>query len=203
MKVYLGKYIDHYSWYGILRKFEETLGEARVDSWSEWLSESVFQKPLDWLNSRERTISIKLDNYDTWNMDSTLALIVLPMLRQLKASKHGSGLVDSDDAPDEFKPITDDEMKDDENIHKRWDYVLGEMIWAFEQLQPDCDWEDQYCSGNIDWKFVESNVGNGLTEIQKGDNHTFAIDMDGRKKHQDRITNGLRLFGKYYQSLWD
>ena len=28
-------------------------------------------------------------------------------------------------------------------------------------------------------------------------------DMEGMKAEQERISNGFRLFGKYYESLWD
>jgi hypothetical protein len=28
-------------------------------------------------------------------------------------------------------------------------------------------------------------------------------DSDLHKEHQDRVSRGLRFFGKYYQSLWD
>ena len=28
-------------------------------------------------------------------------------------------------------------------------------------------------------------------------------DDEGRKKHQERMSNGFRLFGKYFESLWD
>ena len=28
-------------------------------------------------------------------------------------------------------------------------------------------------------------------------------DDEGRKKHQERMSNGFRLFGKYYEALWD
>ena len=29
------------------------------------------------------------------------------------------------------------------------------------------------------------------------------VDWDGLKAHQERKTNGYRLFGKYYEGLWD
>jgi hypothetical protein len=29
------------------------------------------------------------------------------------------------------------------------------------------------------------------------------VDKEGLEKHQDRVDNGLRLFGKYYENLWD
>lgn len=37
----------------------------------------------------------------------------------------------------------------------------------------------------------------------EGPKHTRVYDWKGRKKYEERIANGFRLFGKYYQSLWD
>ena len=31
----------------------------------------------------------------------------------------------------------------------------------------------------------------------------YVINYEGLKAHKERITNGLRLFGKYYRGLWD
>ena len=28
-------------------------------------------------------------------------------------------------------------------------------------------------------------------------------DSAAQEKHQERVNNGFRLFGKYYESLWD
>jgi len=36
-----------------------------------------------------------------------------------------------------------------------------------------------------------------------GPNNTYKCDYEGMKVVQQRIDNGFRLFGKYYQSLWD
>ena len=48
-------------------------------------------KFLSWLDSKKtRSIYIKIDRYDTWSMDSTLSMIILPMLKQLKETKHAS-----------------------------------------------------------------------------------------------------------------
>jgi hypothetical protein len=43
---------------------------------------------------------VKIDKWDTWSMDHTLAQIVLPMLKQLQATKHGSPLVEDEDVPE-------------------------------------------------------------------------------------------------------
>ena len=47
----------------------------------------------------ERTINVRIDDFDTWSMDHTLAPIILPMLIQLKETKHGSPKVDDADVP--------------------------------------------------------------------------------------------------------
>jgi len=85
---------------------------------------------------RARKISIRIDKYDTWSMDSTLALIIHPMLIQLKQTKHGSPWIDDEDVPEELRstsaPPKENEWDADDNHHARWDWVLDEMIWAFE-----------------------------------------------------------------------
>ena len=64
------------------------------------------------------------------------------------------------------------------------------MIWAFTQKLGDEDWEEQY----YDWEVDErEQFGIKLTNV----------DYKGREKHQKRMQNGFRLFGKYYCSLWD
>ena len=111
----------------------------------------------------KQKISVKIDPWDTWNMDCTLAYIVLPMLKQLQETKHGSHQVDLKDVPESLHQ-SDNELEDD-GIHEQWDYIIDEMIWAFEQKCRD------------DWELA--------------------------KDYQDRMTNGFRLFGKYYEGLWD
>jgi hypothetical protein len=133
--------------------------------------------------------------WDTWSMDHTLALIIVPMLKQLKETKHGAPFVDDEDVPKELKstsaPPKENEWDTDDNHFKRWDYVLDEMIWAFEQKCRD-DWESDYYR-------MEEGAGDGFP----GGYKLVWEDLEGRKAHQERISNGLRLFGKYYESLWD
>lgn len=148
---------------------------------------------------------VKIDHWDTWSMDSTLALIVLPMLKQLHATKHGAPNVSDDDVPDHLKstaaPQKEDEWDADDNHFKRWDYVLEEMIFAFQCLADD-SWEEEFHSGTIDIKFVELE-NSGFNEMVHGENHTHKWDREGWEKVNQRINNGLVLFGKYYRNLWD
>ena len=52
-----------------------------------------------WLDRRTQKVKVRIDEWDTWSMDSTLALIILPMLKQLQETKHGAPLVDDADVP--------------------------------------------------------------------------------------------------------
>ena len=160
-------------------KLHEKFGDWLADI--EWLN-----KLCNWIESKkERKVKIRIDNYDTWSMDHTLALIIHPMLVQLKEQKHGGPFVADEDVPEHLrstnaKPVIDDGV--DEFHFDRWDWVLDEMIWTFKTLNED--WSSQFYTPS--GKFMEGE-----------------FDAEGRQKMQDRINNGLRLFGKYYQSLWD
>jgi hypothetical protein len=175
----------------------------------------------------ERKISIKIDPYDTWSTDHTLALIIHPLLVQLQKTKHGAPLVDDEDVPEELKstsaPPKKHEYDTDDNFHKRWDWVLDEMIWAFAQKVDDKA-DDQFHTGETDilWRKVniegevldETLYKMGETpeskpnkkhywEMVEGPNHTHKFDQEGWEKWNERKRNGFRLFGKYFEALWD
>ena len=205
MKIYINKYRNHWlSPYTILEKvcFWEkdkdviyNLKDNPKNKYQKWVDrlEPVcvgFQKLLDIVHPK--IDYVKIDYWDIWNMDSTLAPIILPMLKQLKEHKHGSGIVDLEDVPEYLRCDTTEDWDDqkcfdfyrehevkegDRDIHARWNWVLDEMIWAFEQL---CDYDND-------------------KEFYSGDK----FDIEGYQKHHERIQNGTRLFGKYYRNLWD
>jgi len=206
MKVYLSKYRDHWiSPYSILEKVlywkdweNISYDTPWVDKWATRLE--PFCKAWCWfLNKIHPPINyVKIDYYDTWSMDSTLSPIILPMLKQLQATKHGSPFVDDADVPERLwstAPGARDgcnEWDTDNNHHERWTWVMDEMIWAFTQLTMD-DHEQQF------WDHSEVDKTQSLlNQMNKS-----KCDWDGLKAHTARIQNGTRLFGKYYQALWD
>lgn len=182
---------------------EPKIGE--VTSWNTKTEHCTWiNRFLCWIETKKhRKVSIKIDKWDTWNMGNTLALIIVPMLKQLRDSKHGAPFVDDDDAPEPLKstsaPTKENEWDTDENHFKRWDYVLGEMLFAFESQNND--WEDGFHSGEHDIRWLR--LEDGCSQMITGENDTSKTDYDGMKLYQERINNGLRLFGKYYNSLWD
>jgi hypothetical protein len=183
---------------------------TRFELCLEWLDDRVqdFYNVFNWLwfDRREQKIKVRIDPWDTWSIDHTLAHIVLPMLIQLKETKHGGPYVDLKDVPKELhgKKLTKkqkDNGEIDDKHFERWDWVLDEMIFAFASKLED--WEDQFYSGKHDVYFKELDDGSGMSELKRGPNDTFEVDREGMRAYQDRISNGFRLFGKYYETLWD
>ena len=219
MKVYISKYRDH--WLSPYTICEKICWWREIDYDEPWVQRVV--KILDPVMAVCRTILdtihppinfIKIDHYDTWSMDSTLTPIILPMLKQLKETKHGAPFTEDEDVPANLRSTTKSAQKakkeswdTDGNHFLRWDWILDEMIWAFEQLADD-DWEAPYFTGKSDVVWVPSKEldakGKPRTyEMKKGPGDTRKYDKKGYMKHSARIDNGTRLFGKYFRALWD
>lgn len=208
MRVYIGPYVyrwvskihtDYMDWkYKDVvwpRYAEETKApiDERVMEFLEDVLQWVYNYTVNlYLDRKRRKVKVKVHNYDTWSMDHTLAFIVLPMLKQLQATKHGAPYVDDEDVPEKLRstnaPPKENEWDTDEYHFTRWDWVLNEMIWTFEQKCRD-NWEGDYYEYEKD-----PNGFLGLKMVWE--------DPEGRKVHQERMNNGFRLFGKYYESLW-
>lgn len=111
-------------------------------------------------NGGERTVKVQIDKWDTWSLDHTLALIILPALKQLKNDNTGHPCGISSD-PDPVCGECDCE--------KEWHTIMDKMIWSFEQIAED----------DINYHTPEEY-----------------------KVQQERIQEGLMLFGRYFSTLW-
>jgi hypothetical protein len=180
-----------------------------IEKWADRLLpfSNAYRAVMDFIYPR---ISyVKIDRYDTWSMDNTLADIILPMLKQLNTEKHGAPNVDDEDVPMELQSWTSpgkDEYDVDGHHFARWEWVMNEMIFAFESKVND-GWQEKFYSGVSDMKSVpcswDENGKPTLYTFEEGPNHTYKCDYDGIAEVQKRITNGYRLFGKYFEALWD
>lgn len=192
MKVYIGKYRNRMECkifhrymerkYDLLWEFDNELKKTYMDRvmWGvEWIVQTFVYEPINWIyidRVKSQRKKIRIDYWDTWNMDYTLSFIILPMLKQFRDNRTGIPIIfDDNDVPDGLK--MSDEERDkiingeiEEKSILRWEYIMGEMIFAFESIMMDN--EDEY-------------VG------------------EEYKRREERIDNGLRLFGKYYRALWD
>jgi hypothetical protein len=161
MKIYISNYPD--------RSF--------FKRWIHTILSKFFKKNVTIFNTPIRYIHI--DNYDIWNLDETLSHVIVACLKKIKGNKSGAPFVDNADVPEslympESWPVDRGEV--DKNWFQRWDYVLNEMIWSFEQNSKD--WEADFCHTKQYWATEEY------------------------KYHVRRMENGRNLFAKYYNNLW-
>ena len=165
----------------------------------------------------DRKINVVIEKHDTYSLDHTLASIIYPALLQLKATKHG--------VPHEFADVGGEDYLDQDSFDfykdsqqesfeigaKRWDEVLDKMIWSFEQILKD-NYDELYHHGKTEYDWIKSDkqFANPLTgkmedtfQMVDKDPDAHWYDAEGHKLHEARIQEGLELFGKYYQNLWD
>lgn len=170
-----------------------------------------------YLKNSNRKIDITIEKFDTWNLDHSLALIILPALIQLKATKQGIpndfaevGGADYD-AQDSFDFYKETHSEGFDAKCKEWDEVLDKMIWSFQQIALE-DYDTKYHHGKPDYDWVKTNkqFPNPITGkmedtfqmVDKNPNEHW-YDHVGHQLHEERIQEGLELFGKYYRALWD
>jgi len=220
MKIKIGKYPDRWisrvhtnhmeKKYGFLWEMndKEPVVPTRFDNSVEVL-EDCLQTLYNWsvnliADRQKQTVKVHIDKWDTWSMDHTLAPIIHPMLIQLKATNHGAPNVSYKDVPKRLRPSKKqskayDKKGDVDDKHfERWNWIMDEMIWAFEQKLGDDGWEQQYYKYEdipVDDKSEDFSERLGLKLVWE--------DNEGREKHQARMSNGFRLFGVYFECLWD
>jgi hypothetical protein len=209
MKIYIGPYINPFyvRWY---RKYMNSrygygwdhgigdnqhtqtkieLAFEKIEEGSNWILRHTLNRILAKCNFK-RKVKIKLHPYDTWDTHHTLSLIILPIIKQLKVTKHGSPLVSDEDVPAELGirstdlPPKENKYDWDDNCHKRWEWILGELEWTFEQL----------ANSDLDDMFFKKTSDDVLD---------YEIDHEALVKHNERIKRGLTLFGKNFLNLWD
>lgn len=135
-------------------------------------------------DNSERLIDVQVDEYDIWNADHTLAYIIIPILQKIKDVKQGAPCVEEEDVPTDLRDTVEEKAKwlteseTSVKFHLRWYWVLDEMIWTFTEIRD---------SSEHDRIWFTLGVNEALKENDKLD---------------ARLQNGLRLFGKYYRSLW-
>lgn len=164
---------------------------------------------------KERKIDVKVERWDTYSLDHTAALIILPLLLQLKHSKQGvpsdfvsrvGGDMDSNYV---FEFIQEDENDVFDKLCQQWEETIDKMIWSFQQIVDD-SYDSKYHHGDmkIGWKPVQrpnpvTGVVEEMYEMVDENPGEHWYDHVGHMLHEERIQEGLELFGKYYRSLWD
>lgn len=190
MKVYLGKYVYPITTYDIASKiifWDNTEHIKKLNlilkfglTYNQNIKKlSVLSKVLDKYNSyQKRKVYIKIDDYDVYDLDYTLSLIIEPALKKLLNDEWLSFKVDNEDLPKELQ-ISDDEYKLISFTYSENDPRLPEIYNRLEQ-QP------KYVINKMIYAF---NIFN-------------STEKDEEEYYKTEINEGLRLFGKYFRNLW-
>lgn len=207
MRVNIGPYKNWWGPYQIsdLLKYIG-FSKKRCKRIGEWLNNTRLLEICEYIHARrKRKVKIHIDDYDVWGMDHTLALIVIPLLKRLKENQQGAPIVDDEDVPDRLKstnapPLTEEQINygsPDGNHFHRWDWVIDEIIWCFNQILD----EESELQFSKDKDPSKPSNEKGLSFRESMDRIDF--DLEAYKAHHDRIQNGMCLFGKYLRGMWD
>lgn len=151
-----------------------------------------------------RKNEVKLDCYDSWSADWTIAQIAYPLLKQLQEKKQGAPFVEDEDVPLELRSTScapkKNEWDTDENHFKRWDWVIDEMIFAMQEIANDNENEPKMYK-HVGDMVTEENEDGTFTMVSSGVERIPEMVAPNKEYHQ-RIQNGCRLFGTYFQNLW-
>lgn len=213
MKVNIGPYIGDFISISRLENYyfqkKYDVNPSLVDEIFYDRYDRFFVKFIDWLSvvvtpinrwiyeRRDRKIEVNVDRYDIWSADVTLAHVIYPVLVELRKNQQGYPLSSESDLPEEVLSLSPEEQ---------WNWILDEMIWAFDQIRSDdADAEFYHNEDQLDMKFVDDNGTSSLQiEHQKDPSKPkYWVDKEGLSLYNDRISRGTALFGKYFRSLWD
>jgi hypothetical protein len=107
----------------------------------------------------DRTINVQIQDWDTWSLDHTLALIIHPALVKFKEDSINTG----------HPCLKGMASCEGCTCQTEWLEMLDKMIWSFGQITDDT---------------------------------VYAHDQVNYKEYNERVQEGLELFGKYFRSLW-
>lgn len=216
MKVNIGPFLNYYGPFQIAETILFWLDKDKdiVYQFGKWLAyknkseePSLLTKICEKIHeNRKRRIKIKIHKYDSWNADETFSLIIVPVLKQLKQTKHGiPSSILHEVGQEKNVGMNSPSSVEAENLvfeeaERRWDEIMDKMIWAFEQNITD--WEEQYWKERpeMDFEKMAKNEDGHMEVVWK----THGVhDTEGHKKHYAKMEEGFLLFGKHFKDLWD
>jgi hypothetical protein len=150
-----------------------------------------------------RKIKVVIEDHDTWSLDSTLAKVIYPALVAFKKARKKM--------PGVPMAYLKDEETDKSGNHTnaavdrgdaRFEDDLNKMIWSFREIAEEYPGESQFFMKNgkeTKWKrFTKNNKHMGSELVETG----LEYDKEGHQVYQNRIDEGVKLFGENYRSLW-
>lgn len=115
MKVNIGPYRDPFIVFTFLDKigFPRKANKKLKSVWSRLIG--------------ERKIEVKIDNYDVWSADHTMALVILPILKMFREDMYG--------VPGDF--IAGESDEEFQQGKTAWELTVDKMIFSFQSIVND------------------------------------------------------------------
>ena len=136
---------------------------------------------------------------ELWNASDTMAEFLLAILKEYKnMPRHGY-------------PDMDEEV----NSLKKWEAMLDKFIYTFDQIargyldSPHNIASKCMCDEHPDayeWTIEETDKDLSQMKFTREDLHDQYFTNEVYKKEEQyraEIAEGLRLFGKYFEAIWD
>jgi hypothetical protein len=125
---------------------------------------------------------VKIDSWDTYNLDSSLAKIISKSIEKLIEDIEGYPTLVSQEAnaPEGLEGVD------------LWKWILNEMLFAMNEVAEGKPGHDKF----FDHSCVDNraSLNEQVSQIK--------VDEEGLKAYEARVQNGCELLGKYFQSLW-
>lgn len=116
-------------------------------------------------SKKERKVEVRIDPWDIWNADNSLAMIIHPLLIKLKEDKQGY--------PGDFSDGDEDGFGKGElgGGWEAWSAVLDTMIWSFHEIIEDDYLVRFHETGDANWcdqvTIHEEKIQEGLDAFGK------------------------------------
>lgn len=189
MKIYFGKYTTWIGPYQIADLLKYIgVSEETCDVFGSWLRKTWVYDACNWVEGKKkRKIKIKIHDYDLWNLDHTLGLIILESLKKFRE-------LDSSFIP--VGPNTGFLPDDEEEFNRlsdSWNLELDKMIWSFEQITGEEQdfWIEHPVLGDLE------QTEDSILKVEK----EGKFNTEGYNAYQKDIQEGLTLFGEKFRFL--
>lgn len=166
------------------------------------------------MHQRNRQIQkITRDPYfserDCWDLSTVFAKTIAAGLRRFsKMERHGYPA--SFLPPERVEHPTDEDC---ERANREWQKTLEQMLWSFDEITkdyPSSPWSKWH---HLEYQKLEEQGIPPFTFTKSDDDENVLMEsntpdtpqeiLDKEKGYRQQAQNGLDLFAKHFESLWD
>lgn len=133
--------------------------------------------------------------YDCWSADHTLAMILHPLLKRVKA--------DTRSTPCSVYDTLDEDISEEahERAYKKWQLILDQMIFSMQEIA-NLEHNEPKMPKNAHWKEWKDETGRDRMEFIWDDEQERKKYEKETYEYQRKIQEGCELFGKHFRDLW-